>query len=72
VLTLTAKEFGVLEALLSAGGAVVSAEDLLEQVWDEHADPFTNTVRVTLMNLRHKLGEPSPIETVIGVGYRIC
>jgi DNA-binding response OmpR family regulator len=71
VLALTAKEFGVLEELLRAGGAIVSAEDLLERVWDEQADPFTNTVRVTVMNLRRKLGEPPLIETVIGVGYRI-
>ncbi|MBI2760692.1 MAG: response regulator transcription factor [Chloroflexi bacterium] len=70
-LALTAKEFGVLEELLRAGGAIVSAEDLLERVWDEQADPFTNTVRVTVMNLRRKLGEPPLIETVIGVGYRI-
>jgi DNA-binding response OmpR family regulator len=71
-LMLTAKEFGVLEALLSAAGAVVSSEQLLERVWDEYADPFTNTVRVTVMNLRHKLGEPPVIETLIGAGYRIC
>jgi DNA-binding response OmpR family regulator len=70
-LHLTRKEFGVLEALLAADGAVVSAEDLLERVWDEHADPFTNTVRVTIMNLRRKLGRPPLIETVVGVGYRL-
>jgi DNA-binding response OmpR family regulator len=70
-LHLTRKEFGVLEALLAADGAVVSAEDLLEGVWDEHADPFTNTVRVTIMNLRRKLGRPPLIETVVGVGYRL-
>jgi len=70
-LRLTRKEFGVLEVLLAAGGAVVSAEELLERVWDEHADPFTNTVRVTVMNLRRKLGPPQLIETVIGVGYRL-
>jgi len=70
-LHLTRKEFGVLEVLLAAGGAVVSAEELLERVWDEHADPFTNTVRVTVMNLRRKLGRPPLIETVIGVGYRL-
>ena len=58
-------------ALLGAGGAIVSAEDLLERVWDEHADPFTNTVRVTIANLRRKLGEPPLIETVVGSGYRI-
>ncbi|HEX9342491.1 MAG TPA: response regulator transcription factor [Actinomycetota bacterium] len=70
-LHLTRKEFGVLEVLMAAGGAVVSAEDLLERVWDEHTDPFTNTVRVTLMNLRRKLGRPPLIETVIGSGYRL-
>jgi DNA-binding response OmpR family regulator len=70
-LRLTRKEFGVLEALLAADGAVVSAEELLERVWDEHADPFTNTVRVTVMNLRRKLGRPPLIETVVGVGYRL-
>lgn len=68
---LTRKERGVLGALLAAEGAVVSAEDLLERVWDEHADPFTNTVRVTVANLRRKLGEPPVIETVVGAGYRI-
>ena len=52
-------------------GVVLSAEDLLHRVWDEHTDPFTNTVRVTLMNLRRKLGEPAVIETVIGAGYRM-
>ena len=70
-LHLTRKEFGVLETLLAADGAVVSAEDLLERVWDEHTDPFTNTVRVTIMNLRRKLGRPPLIETVVGVGYRL-
>jgi DNA-binding response OmpR family regulator len=68
---LARKEFGLLAELLRAGGTVVSAERLLEKVWDEHADPFTNTVRVTLMKLRRKLGEPQVIETVPGVGYRI-
>jgi DNA-binding response OmpR family regulator len=68
---LARKEFGVLAELLRAGGAVVSAEELLEKVWDEHIDPFTNTVRVTMMKLRRKLGEPSIIETVPGVGYRV-
>jgi DNA-binding response OmpR family regulator len=68
---LARKEFGVLDELLRASGTVVSAEDLLEKVWDEHVDPFTNTVRVTVMKLRRKLGEPSIIETVPGVGYRI-
>jgi DNA-binding response OmpR family regulator len=65
------KEFGVLEALLAAGGAVVSSEELLERVWDENADPFTNVVRVTVMTLRRKLGEPQVIETVTGAGYRL-
>jgi two-component system, OmpR family, response regulator VanR len=70
-LDLTPKEFGVLEALMSADGAAVSAEDLLQQVWDEHADPFTNTVRMTIMTLRRKLGEPAVLETVMGAGYRV-
>ena len=70
-LGLTRKELAVLEVLLSAGGAVVSAEDLLERVWDEHADPFTNTIRVTVMNLRRKLGDPPVIHTVVGSGYRL-
>ncbi|MGH3932738.1 MAG: response regulator transcription factor [Pseudonocardiaceae bacterium] len=68
---LTRKEFGVLEVLLSAGGGVVSSEELLERVWDENADPFTTTVRVTVMTLRKKLGEPGVIETVVGSGYRV-
>ncbi|GAA4487713.1 response regulator transcription factor [Actinoallomurus oryzae] len=68
---LARKEFGVLAELLRANGAVVSAENLLEKVWDEHTDPFTNTVRVTVMKLRRKLGDPPIIETVPGVGYRI-
>ena len=57
---LTRKEFGVLEAVLGADGAVVSAEELLDSVWDEHADPFTNTVRVTIANLRRKVGGIGP------------
>ncbi|MCG5216995.1 response regulator transcription factor [Streptosporangium sp. KLBMP 9127] len=68
---LARKEFGVLARLLRARGAVVSAEELLEKVWDERIDPFTNTVRTTMMKLRRKLGEPQVIETVPGVGYRI-
>ncbi|WP_163504771.1 response regulator transcription factor [Fodinicola acaciae] len=68
---LTRKEFGVLEVLLAAGGAVVSSEELLERVWDANADPFTTTVRVTVMTLRKKLGDPQVIETVVGVGYRV-
>ena len=70
-LSLTQKEFGVLRELLSASPAVVSAEQLLEKVWDEHADPFTNAVRITMTTLRKKLGQPSPIETVVGAGYVI-
>jgi DNA-binding response OmpR family regulator len=71
-LALTHKEFGVLEALLAADGGVISAESLLEQVWDAHADPFTNTVRVTIVNLRRKLGAPPAIETVVNAGYRMA
>ncbi len=70
-LNLTKKEFGVLEVLLSAEGRVVSAEELLEKAWDENADPFTNVVRVTIMTLRRKLGDPPLIETIAGVGYKI-
>lgn len=72
VLPLTRKELGVLEVLLRADGAVVSSEELLERVWDEHADPFTTTVRVTVMTLRKKLGEPSVVQTVVGAGYRLA
>lgn len=68
---LTRKEFAVLEVLMSADGAVVSSEQLLEKAWDEHIDPFTNVVRVTMMTLRKKLGDPPVIETVPGVGYRL-
>ncbi len=68
---LARKEFAVLEALMGADGATVSAEELLERVWDEHVDPFTNVVRMTIMTLRRKLGEPQVIDTVIGVGYRM-
>jgi len=68
---LNRKEMGVLEELLIADGGIRSAEDLLERVWDENADQFTRTVTVTVARLRRKLGEPDPIETVIGVGYRI-
>ena len=68
---LTRKEFGVLEVLMSARGGVVSSEELLERVGDENADPFTTTVRVTVMTLRKKLGEPAVIETVVGAGYRV-
>jgi DNA-binding response OmpR family regulator len=69
---LTRKEFGVLEVLLAADGGVVGAEELLEKVWDEHADPFRDTVSVTVSRLRRKLGSPPPIETVIGSGYRLA
>jgi DNA-binding response OmpR family regulator len=69
-LDLTRKEFGLLEELLKARGAVVSSEELLERVWDANADPFTTTVRVTMMTLRKKLGDPALIETVVGAGYR--
>jgi DNA-binding response OmpR family regulator len=68
---LTRKEFGVLEVLLGARGGVVSSEELLERVWDANADPFTTTVRVTMMTLRKKLGDPALIETVVGSGYRV-
>jgi DNA-binding response OmpR family regulator len=70
-LDLTRKEFGLLEELLKAHGGVVSSEELLERVWDANADPFTTTVRVTMMTLRKKLGEPPLIETVVGAGYRL-
>ncbi|GIG85094.1 response regulator transcription factor [Plantactinospora endophytica] len=68
---LSRKEFAVLSELMRAGGAVVSAEELLERAWDEHIDPFTNVVRVTVMKLRRKLGDPQIVETVPGVGYQI-
>jgi len=68
---LSVKEFALLEALLRAGPAFLSAEDLLEQVWDENADPFTNTVTVTIGRLRRKLGNPPVIANTPGVGYRI-
>lgn len=68
---LTRKEFAVLEILMAADGGLVSAEDLLEKAWDVNADPFTNAVRITISTLRAKLGQPSVIETVAGVGYRL-
>jgi DNA-binding response OmpR family regulator len=71
-LPLSPKEFAVLEVLMRADGTVVSPEQLLEKAWDEHADPFTNTVRVTVMTLRRKLGSPPVIETVAGAGYRLA
>jgi DNA-binding response OmpR family regulator len=70
-LSLTRKEFGILEMLLAADGRVVSAEELLEHVWDAHLDPFSNVVSVTVARLRRKLGEPPLIETVVGRGYRL-
>ena len=70
-LDLGPKEFGVLELLLSSQGRVVSAEELLERVWDEMADPFSSAVKVTMSRLRRKLGEPPVIETVAQAGYRV-
>lgn len=71
LLELTPKEFGVLELLLASQGRTVSAEELLERVWDEFADPFTHAVKLTISRLRAKLGDPSIIETVAKSGYRI-
>jgi DNA-binding response OmpR family regulator len=71
LLELAPKEFVVLEVLMRAEGAVVSAEELLEKAWDENADPFTNAVRVAVMTLRRKLGQPPVIGTVPGAGYRL-
>jgi DNA-binding response OmpR family regulator len=68
---LAPKEFAVLEVLMRSAGSVVSAEQLLEKAWDENTDPFTNVVRVTVMTLRRKLGDPPVITTVPGAGYRI-
>ncbi|MEU7244137.1 response regulator transcription factor [Streptomyces sparsogenes] len=68
---LSKKEFAVLTELLRADGSAVSAEQLLEKAWDEHADPFTGAVRLAVLKLRRKLGEPQVVETVTGVGYRI-
>jgi DNA-binding response OmpR family regulator len=70
-LELSPKEFAVLELLLAAEGSVVSAEELLERVWDEAANPFTNTVKMTISRLRGKLGDPPVITTVAQAGYRI-
>ena len=70
-LTLSPKELAVLECLLSHAGAVISTEQLLEQVWDEAANPFTNTVKTTISRLRAKLGEPPMIETIREGGYRV-
>ncbi|MGW4999674.1 response regulator transcription factor [Streptomyces hydrogenans] len=71
-LDLSVKEFAVLEALLRAAPGFLSTEELLEQVWDENADPFTHTVTVTVGRLRRKLGEPPVITTTPGVGYRVA
>jgi DNA-binding response OmpR family regulator len=70
-LALSPKEFAVLEHLLVVDGKVVSAEELLERVWDEATDPFTNAVKITISRLRRKLGDPPVIETVVEAGYRI-
>src|SRR5438105_1068655 len=70
-LDLTPKEFAVLEVLLRSAGQAVSTELLLEQAWDAHADPFTNAVRVAVMTLRRKLGDPPVIATVPRFGYRL-
>lgn len=69
---LARKEFGVLHALLAADGDVVTTEDLLASVWDENVDPLSNIVRMTVMKLRRKLGDPRIVETVPGVGYRVA
>ena len=70
-LDLTLKEFAVLQALLEAQGAVVTPEELLERAWDEQLDPLSNIVRMTVMTLRRKLGDPPLIQTVRGSGYRV-
>jgi DNA-binding response OmpR family regulator len=70
-IALTAREFAVLEALVVADGGLVTHEELLERAWDENVDAFTNTVRVILMRLRRKLGEPPLIQTEVGGGYRL-
>lgn len=71
LIELTNKEFGVLEELMRAKGAVVSTEELLDRVWDANTDPFTTIVRVTMRTLRMKIGQPVVIETLVGAGYRI-
>lgn len=71
-IALTRKQFAVLEVLVAAEGGTISAEELLERAWDEHADPFTNAVRITVSALRKRLGEPWVVVTVPGVGYRIA
>jgi DNA-binding response OmpR family regulator len=70
-LSLTRKEFGILEMLLAAEGALVSAEELIEHVWDANIDPLSNIVSVTMTRLRRKLGDPTLIDTVVGKGYRM-
>ena len=70
-LELSPKEFAVLELLLAAEGSAVSAEELLERAWDEAANPFTNTVKMTISRLRAKLGDPPVVTTVAQAGYRI-
>ena len=70
LLDLTPKEFAVLSVLMHSAGRMVTAEQLLEQAWDEYADPFTNAVRVAVMTLRRKLGDPPIVHTVPRVGYR--
>jgi DNA-binding response OmpR family regulator len=72
LLDLTPKEFAVLSVLMHSAGSVVSSEELLEKAWDEHADPFTNAVRVAVMTLRRKLGEPPIVHTVPRVGMTRC
>jgi len=68
---LAPKELAVLEVLMTAGGAVVGPDELLEKAWDDGIDPFTNTVRMTVMTLRRKLGDPPVVHTVRGAGYRV-
>ncbi|HEY8524361.1 MAG TPA: response regulator transcription factor [Acidimicrobiales bacterium] len=70
-LHLTNREFAVLEELMLEPGRVVSAEELMERVWDDRLDPFSNAVRVTILTLRRKLGDPPVISTVVGQGYRL-
>ena len=70
-LGLTNREFALLEELVAADGDVLSAETLMDRVWDDRVDPFSNIVRVTILTLRRKLGDPPIIETVVGAGYRM-
>ena len=71
LIPLTAKEFALLEQLLLTPGAVVSSEELFSRVWDDHTDPLSNVVAVTIGRLRRKLGDPDPVRTVLGAGYRL-